>query len=87
MPTIEHVHPSEAEDFVSELRRHKRSFDEFDIVATREQPLTQQSHVISPVVGSITIKNKTTGAERIYRTGSGSTWIMQASDDIRTGVL
>jgi len=35
MALIADVHPSEAEDFETELRRAKRSLDEFEITSTR----------------------------------------------------
>jgi hypothetical protein len=61
--------------------------DEFQITSTPQEPLTRQSGVISPVSGSITIKSKKTGAERTYRTGHVSGWIMEAIADIRAGAL
>lgn len=87
MAVIENVHESEVEDFVNELRRAKRSLDEFEIKASPKEPLTRESGVISPTVGAISIRNKQTGAERTYRTGHVSTWIMDAIADIKTGEL
>ena len=84
---IANVHESEAEDFEAELRRHKRSKDEFDIVATQKKLFSQQAGVISPYGGTITIKNKKSGAERTYHTGYGSSWVADFSADLRTGVL
>ena len=84
---IANVHKSEAEDFEAELRRHKRSEDEFDIVATPQKPLSQQAGVISPYGGTITIKNKKSGAERTYPTGHGSSWVADFSADLEAGVL
>jgi hypothetical protein len=81
------VHPSEAEDFENEVRRAKRSMDEFEITSTPQEPLTRRSGVISPLSGSITIKNKKTGAERVYRTGHVSGWVMEAIADIKAGAL
>lgn len=84
---IANVHNSEAEDFEAELRRHKRSEDEFDIVATPQKPFSQQAGVISPYGGTITIKNKRSGAERTYTTGHGSSWVADFSADLEARVL
>jgi hypothetical protein len=85
--TIANIHKSEAEDFEAELRRHKRSEDEFEIVATPQMPYSQQAGVISPYGGTITIKNKKSGAERTYPTGSGSSWVVDFSADLEARVL
>jgi hypothetical protein len=84
--SIPNVHESEAEDFEAELRRHKRSKDEFEIVATEQKPFSQQTGVISPYGGTITIKNKK-GAERTYPTGHESSWVADFSADLEDGVL
>ena len=81
------VHSSEAEDFETEVRRATRSMDEFEITSTPQKPITQQAHVISPVTGSITIKNKKTGVAKTYRTGHVSGWVMEAIGDIKAGAL
>jgi hypothetical protein len=84
---IANIHESEAEDFETELRHHKRSEDEFEIVATQQKLFSQQAGVVSPYGGTITIKNRKSGAERTYPTGYGSSWVADFSADLRTGVL
>jgi len=84
---IANVHESEAEDFEAELRRHKRSKDEFEIVATDQKLFSQQAGVISPFGGTITIKDKKSGAERTYPTGYGSSWVADFCADLETGVF
>jgi len=85
---IVNVHMSEAEDFEAELRRHKRSRDEFEITATLQKPFSQQAGVISPYGGTVTIKNKKSGAERTYPTGGfGSSWVADFCADLETGVF
>ncbi|MBB4398699.1 hypothetical protein [Bradyrhizobium sp. ERR14] len=84
---IDHVHPTEAEDFENLVKQAKRSLDDFEISATPEQPVTREANVISPVSGSITIKSKRTGQARSYRTGHMSSWVIQAYDDVKAGVL
>jgi hypothetical protein len=85
--SIANVHHSEAEDFETELRRHKRSADEFEVLTTPQVPLSQEAGVISPYRGSITIKNKKTGAERTYATGHAANWVADVSADLKSGVL
>jgi hypothetical protein len=85
---IANIPKSEAEDFEAELRRHKRSEDEFEIVATPQKPFSQQAGIISPYGGAITIKNKKSGAERTYPTGGfGSSWVADFCADLETGVF
>jgi hypothetical protein len=84
---IANVHESEVEDFETELRRHKRSEDEFEIVASQQKLFSQQAGVVSPYGGTITIKNKKSGAERTYPTGHGSSWVADFSADLEAGVL
>jgi hypothetical protein len=86
--TIANVHESEFEDFEAVLRRHKRSKDEFEIVTTPQKLFSQQTGVVSPYGGTITIKNKRSGAERTYPTGGlGSSWVADFSVDLEAGAL
>jgi hypothetical protein len=84
---FENIHPSYVEDFKSELRRHKRRVDEFKVSATPLKLLSQQANVISPIVGTITIKNRTSGVERTYDTGHGTNWVARFSGDLAAGVF
>jgi hypothetical protein len=82
--TISNLHPSEVDDFKTELKRQHRSLDEFDLSATPLR-LDNQSGAISANRGTVTIKLCETGVERTYATGHGSTWVVQFSDDLKAG--
>jgi hypothetical protein len=84
--SIPHVHPSELDDFEQELRREGRSIEEFDVSAT-PQRLADQSGGISAYSGTVTVRNRTTGTERTYRTGHGSRWLAEFADDLKVGLL
>jgi hypothetical protein len=83
---ITNLMPGETDDFYSELRRHGRSVHEFGISATPRQ-LDDQSGAISADRGTVTIRNRKSGAERTYDTGHASTWVVEFSDDLKSGVL
>ena len=83
---IPNLNPSETDDFYNELRRHGRSVHEFGITATPRR-LDDHSGAISVDRGTVTIRNRKSGAERRYQTGHASTWIVEFSDDLKGGVL
>jgi hypothetical protein len=82
--TISNLRSADVDDLKSELARHHRSLDEFEVSAT-PQRLDSQSGAISANRGTVTIKLRKTGAERTYETGHASTWIVQFSDDLKAG--
>jgi hypothetical protein len=83
---IPNLMPGETDDFYSELRRHGRSVHEFGISATPRQ-LDDQSGAISADRGTVTVRNRKSGAERTYETGHASKWVVEFSDDLKGGVL
>jgi hypothetical protein len=84
MAEMDNIHPSEAEDFVNEIKRRRRSLDEFEVTATPQQ-LTGPG--ISPYRGTITIRNRKSGSERTYATGHGSMWVVEFIRDLEAGVF
>jgi hypothetical protein len=82
--TISRLLSSQMDDFKSELKRHHRSLDEFDVSATPLR-LDDESGAISADRGTVTIKLRKTGVECTYATGHGSTWVVQFSDDLKAG--
>jgi hypothetical protein len=82
---IRNVHQDEVEDFQTELRRARRSADEFDVAATPQQ-LDNPPHV-SPLRGTITIKHRKSGAARTYDTGHATNWVARFSEDLQTGIF
>jgi hypothetical protein len=83
---VPNLHPSEADDFYNELRRHGRLIHEFGIAAT-PQKLADESGAVSAIHGTVTICNRKSGAERTYQTGHASTWVVEFSDDLKSGAL
>lgn len=83
MSEMDNIHPSEAEDFITEIKRHRRSLEEFEVTATPQQ-LTGPG--ISPYRGTITIRNRKSGAAQTYSTGHGSIWVSEFARDLEAGV-
>lgn len=82
--TISNLRSTEVDDLKSELGRHHRSLDEFEVSATPRR-LDDESGAISADRGKVTIKLRKTGAERTYETGHVSSWVVQFSDDLKAG--
>ena len=57
------IHPSELEDYEAELRRRRRSADEFELLT--DDPVMTGTH-IQATRGTVTVRNKSTGAARTY---------------------
>lgn len=83
---IPNLHASEADDFFKELRRLGRSVHEFGVAAT-PQKLADESGGVSATYGTVTIRNLKSGAERTYQTGHASKWVVEFSDDLKSGAL
>ena len=83
---IPNLHSSEVEDLNNELSRCRRSPHEFEISAT-PQRLADESGAVSAARGSVTIRNRKSGAKRVYETGHASTWVEQFVSDLQSGAL
>jgi len=81
------LHPSELEDFKTELRRHGRRASEFELYASKKEPPAISANAIMAVAGEVRVVSLATGVERTYASGHGSNWIAEFSDDVRAGVL
>lgn len=75
------IHRSEREDFETEVRRRRRSPDEFELLT--DDPVMTGTH-IQPTRGTVTARNKSTGAARTY---SYMTWVTDFMRDLDAGVL
>jgi hypothetical protein len=84
--TVPNLRSSEVGDLNSELDRRGRLTHEFEISAT-PQRLDDESGALSVYRGTVTIRNRKTGAERTYETGHASTWVVQFTDDLQSGAL
>jgi hypothetical protein len=84
--SFENIHRSEVEDFRTELRRHGRSVEEFDVSAT-PQSLADQSGAIRSIHGEVTIRNRKSGEQRTYDTGHATNWVARFGEDLKAGIL
>jgi hypothetical protein len=82
--TVPNLRSSEVEDFNGELSRRGRLPHEFEISAT-PQRLADESGAVSALRGTVTIRNRKSGAERTYQTGHTSAWVVEFSDDLESG--
>jgi hypothetical protein len=78
------IDKTEWEDFDTALRLCKRSRDEFEW-SEYVSPMVRSG--IQPLLGSVTIRHVSTGTERVYTTGFGSTWVADFQHDIERGVF
>lgn len=75
------IHPSELEDFETEVRRRQRSPDEFELLT--DDPMITGTH-IQATRGTVTVRNKITGSAQTY---SYMTWVTDFMRDLDAGVL
>lgn len=75
------IHPSEQEDFENELRRRKRSPDDFELTA--DDPVMTGPH-IQPTRGTVTVRNTKTDVSREYRS---MTWVPDFIHDLEAHIF
>jgi len=75
---------SEMDDFHSSIERRGFQQDDFELTEQREPASGTATYSIR---GTITIRYKPNGKERIYKTGHGSSWPAQFDDDLAGGVF
>lgn len=78
------IDDSEWEDFETELKRYRRIHDEFEI-SERVYPMVGTG--IQPMVSDVTVRNRRTGAERLYHAGQSSSWVAEFARDLAAHVL
>jgi hypothetical protein len=83
---IPNLHSSEVEDLNNELSRCRRSPHEFEILAI-PQRLADETGAVSAIRGTVTIRDRKSGAKRVYETGHASTWVEQFVSDLQSGAL
>lgn len=78
------VADSEKEDFEQAI--HGKGLDpaDFELVESRDQPQGGGTYAIT---GTVTIKRKSTGAEKSYQAGHGSAWPAEFENDLTSGVF
>lgn len=83
MPTT-NIHESEWEVADTELRIRRRNRGEFDF---KERVESLSGPGIQPLVGTVTVLDRSTGKSRSYRTGHGTSWVVDFARDIDVGLF
>lgn len=78
------VDDSEREDFEQAIRRKGLDPDDFELIETRDQPHGRETYAIT---GTVTIKRKSTDAEKSYQAGHRSAWPAEFENDLTSGVF
>lgn len=81
---VTNLHASELEDFEYELKRRKRSRDEFEIIEHVEQ---MTGTGVQPQRGTVTIQHIRSGVDRTYSTDSDNTWVVDFVNDLDAHVF
>ncbi len=76
------VSDSEREDFTQAINRNGLDVDDFELTEQRDPPIGTD---VQPITGQVTIRRKSTGAEKIYAAGHGSSWPAEFEQDLRQG--
>lgn len=79
------IEPEEMNDFRSVLRKFNLSEKDFDLKETdTTDPKTDETLALT---GFVTITRKSTGREKEYAIGDGSTWLSQFRRDVERGTF
>lgn len=78
------IDASERQDAYRELRRQGFDPSSFGFNERREDYVGTGP---APVVGEVLVVNSLTKMEKSYKTGHGSSWVTQFSDDLKAGVF
>lgn len=71
---------TEIEDFNKMIKKHGYQKNDFKI---EEKNLTDfKKSNPAPILGEVTIYNKKTGKNKTYKSGTGSTWVVEAENDL-----
>ena len=83
LPRTMIVSPSEREDFESAIDR--AGYDKHDLEISEENAFPAQG--IGVITGTVTIRNKRTGVERMYKAGHATAWVVEFETDLQTGLF
>lgn len=75
---------SEVEDFYSSIKQLGFKDNDFEMSQT---PAPLSGGGIQPIVGTVTVKRKSTGANKTYQAGHGSSWPASFHDELKKGVF
>ena len=74
------IDESELEDFRAALREHGYTENDFEL-SEQKDPLPSQG--ITPVTGTVTVRNKKSGIEHTYESGHGTAWVVAFAEDLK----
>lgn len=69
------------EDYRDSFRDSGFSSDDFELVQQRDKPV---STFYDPQAGTVTIRYKVSGVEKVYKLSSGNTWPSDFSADLHS---
>ena len=72
----------ERDDFEQALRDLEFSVDDFELIP---EDTTVTTPRVFPITGTVTIRRKSSGTEKKYKTGYGSTWPAKFARDLGGG--
>lgn len=75
---------SENDDFRKAINDLGLDPDDFSI-QEEQDPVSASG--VAPVTGRVTVQRKSTGIERTYEAGHGTSWAASFEDDLRRGVF
>ena len=76
------IDQTEMEDFRTALKQQGCHEDEFEL-SSKQDPMPAGR--VSPVTGSVTVKNTKTGREQTYKAGYGTSWVVEFESDLKVG--
>ncbi len=76
------IEQSELDDARAELRKFGYSEDDFTF---KHVPYKHLGAGVAPIVADMVVMNTSTGKEKTYDAGHGSSWLAEFSDDLRDG--
>ena len=78
------VSDSTREDFIEAIKHQGFDVDDFELTEQRDPP---RGTDVQPFTGQVTIRRKSTRAEKTYASGHGSSWPTEFDDDLSQGVF
>lgn len=78
------VSDSPRENFIEAIKHNKMDVDDFEL---KEQSDPRRGTDIHQITGQVTIRRKSTGVEKTYASGHGSSWPAEFDDDLSQGVF
>ncbi len=76
------IEASEREDYEQAIRDRRLEPSDFEV--TESSQLTAGEGV-RPELGTVTVKRKSTGAKRQYKSGHGTAWAVEFTNDLKNG--